>query len=263
MNCAERNWGCQRVSREGAGGASGAHGVTRPTRGFTLIELLVVIAIIGILAGMLMPALSKSKDKAVRLTDMNNLKQQTTAMHLYVTDNDDALPWPNWFAGDVSSDGLAREGWLYKLNTSVSGAARFKLETGLFWNMLHNPKLYLCPRDGPGTPRFTEREQRISSYVMNGAVCGYKRSQFPCVRLSSMPPEAIVFWEGDEQYPKYFNDGANYPHEGVSTRHSNGAINADFSGSVSYIKYDPWYDMVNDPNKNWLWCYPETPNGRE
>ena len=57
-----------------------------------MIELLVVIAIIGILAALLMPALSKGKDAAVRTVDMNNLKQMGLAVHLSAADNQDTVP---------------------------------------------------------------------------------------------------------------------------------------------------------------------------
>jgi len=81
--------------------------------GFTLIELLVVIAIIAILAALLLPALSRAKEKAVRILCASNLKQWGVAVTMYAGDNRECFP------ANPTSDGATGFAWMaVGLNTN-------------------------------------------------------------------------------------------------------------------------------------------------
>jgi len=120
---------------------------SHPWRGFTLIELLVVIAIIAILAGLLLPALSRAKEKSKQAYCMNNLRQMGIATFLYADDYQDRLPPPLYDPdqGILPYNSYLLFGW----GGQVGQPAEVKLAVnlGLLYvgHYLPTPGIFYCP----------------------------------------------------------------------------------------------------------------------
>ena len=236
-------------------------------RAFTLIELLVVIAIIGILAALLLPALSAAKKRAKQAQCMNNLSQLGLGMKLYINDNHDTFPG---IASRIY--GYHPEDWIY-----------WRTNTALYPPFEKSPILTVLPTGRPSLrcPLDLDDDDRIDDtqwndgygpYLFSYSLNGYgldsdnvNGGMSTVVDSSSGTTVAYAFRENSVHNPAnkialveepgsrsengaLINDGRWYPAvDPLSTRH-NGKANVTFADGHAQL-VPP--DFSSDTNNSW------------
>ena len=280
-------------------------------KAFTLVELLVVIGIIAVLISMLLPALNKARAQAARVKCESNMRQLMSSCNMYAGENQMYIPFCNWGdptqlawvrANPPSTTGVYGYGWLYAAQNKRIGYISqingpwptpypaLGIETGVLWPYLRNPAIYHCPAaTETGNYQGTEF---LTSYLMNGAECGYGRltpgatppypTPTPGLKFTSFHDNAncVLFWEVSEDVSMGiqnggapWNDGASQPaEEQLADRHDLGANVAFLDGHVEWWDPGTWYYEARKPTgvyqavapgtqRTKVWCDPLTSNG--
>lgn len=234
------------------------NGVHKPSRmkskGFTLVELLVTISIIGLLAGLFIPAIKAGRETAEVGGCMSNIRQLTTAMLAVAADNNGRI-----FAGDGNNSGWA---------TLVGGGTT--VTNGFLWsnNYVKDPKVFLCPHGRKTSPPwYGSPACHYSLNVTLQTNNAVSKDEFLLTRIQNPSKVIMLFEEAvvtqaqstdcrallDAILPADQGDARLFTQQSGMVNHRKKGCVSFYDGSALSLTATEWQAMLNTQNKRKLY----------